>query len=232
MSIPFTVFDVETTGLDATEHEIIEFGFVSFQDGEGAHMHGALCNPYPGRDDLIDNVDGVIWEITGIDKEQLKKSASFEHHISTVQAFAAAPLLVAYNAPFDCRFMVAALCKAGREDLAKSFDVTRVIDPLVWIRNVDRFVKGAKRHTLAVTCERWGIPFEGAHRAASDAEATGRLLVKMSRRGVFPSGGIEKILKRQGDLRAWQDADYQKYAARMAAEKGVAGESSAKGNHE
>ena len=75
------------------------------------------------------------------------------------------------------------------------------IDPLVWARELHKDEKG---HRLGEVCARLGIRLDNAHRAASDAEATGRVLLALAPR--LPTTYSE-LIRLQTQYGARQDVD-------------------------
>jgi DNA polymerase III subunit epsilon len=75
------------------------------------------------------------------------------------------------------------------------------IDPLVWAREL---YKEEKSNRLTDVCARLGIALEQAHRAAGDAEATGRVLLALAERLPQPYG---ELIRLQGQMAARQDVD-------------------------
>ncbi len=77
-------------------------------------------------------------------------------------------MLVAHNASFDTRFLIAELTRAGYS-----------IDPrdhtLCTMRLAKEFLPGSRRR-LQDCCDAFDIPLEDAHRASADAMATAQLL--------------------------------------------------------
>ena len=99
-----------------------------------------------------------------------------------------------------------------REELAP------VIDPLVWVREIDRFVRGKGRHTLSTTCKRWKVEVKGAHDALADCRMTWELARKVLDRNIVPSDPIV-FFERQVCLSEEQDRRYRAYISQKNAEK-------------
>jgi DNA polymerase-3 subunit epsilon len=77
------------------------------------------------------------------------------------------------------------------------------LDPLVWARELHRDDKSKK---LTDMCARLGIALDNAHRAASDAEAAGRVLLALADR--MPTTYAE-VIGIQGQYAARQELDFQ-----------------------
>jgi DNA polymerase III epsilon subunit-like protein len=111
-------------------------------------------------------------------------------------------LFVAYNADFDWRFLEAEMARAGL-----TMPSVPVLDPIVWARQL---LAGEKSHRLERVCEKLGIPLESAHRAEHDAEAAGKVALRLA----------DKLPVSLGDLlreqAAWKRKQDEAYAARRA----------------
>lgn len=164
--LPFLCVDTETTGLEPQADRVIEIAWLRFHHGKVESSKSALCKigmPLPG----------IITRITGINDGMLDDAPEFSQQVDElVAAFESASFIVAYNANFDKGFIEAEFARLGRSLPEKLW-----IDPLVFIKEVDKFKKGKK---LKDAAERWGVKLDGAHRAMADAQATGELLYKLA----------------------------------------------------
>ena len=91
-------------------------------------------------------------------------------------------ITVGYNAVrFDGPFLEEEL------DRADMFPELTIIDVMVAVRAIDKFVKGKGRHQLATTAKRWGVPLDNAHEAVADCRATWGVFKRLieERPGVF-----------------------------------------------
>lgn len=170
----FAVVDFETTGLDPRVERVIEMGVVCFDDGVMTGSHNWLIDP------TIPVPEGAT-AVHGITDEMLRGQPRFEQVWPEIRSVLAGRLPVAYNAGFDKKFLLAELERAGEpswgEELPPAMQAeVEWVDPLVWVRELfpERSAK------LGEICAHLGIPLEGAHRAANDAAATGRVLLAMA----------------------------------------------------
>lgn len=212
----YCVFDTETTGVDPSHHRVIELGYSYFSHGLEQQANGILIHPWPGLDEMVDLfIDDEIFEITKISREQVKAGQPFNAADGFFKfVFSAADFLVAYNAPFDVGMIGEELVRHDMRQYAHMFDVTKVLDPLVWIREKDKYLKGAGKYRLGNACERYGVKLTGAHRAQNDAKATGLLLQALFKQKVIPDLPLAELLKRQTRMRDEQDADYKAFLAK------------------
>lgn len=215
-SQPFTVFDTETTGVDPAEHRVIEVGFAHFKWAHCTLRGSTFCNPWPELPEFVEEfVDPEIWDITNIKSSDIQKAKSFDAAVGLIDSMTKdAAFLVAYNAPFDAAMLKAEFGRLGQPHLADIFDEGRVVDPLVWVRERDKYVKGKGKYKLTNTCARYGIVVENAHRADADAYFTGKLFLKLWLDKVIPDMSLDELLQKQTSLRKKQDDEFQAYLER------------------
>mgnify|MGYP000597844246 CR=1 FL=1 len=157
----FIVFDLETTGLNPSQHEIIEIGAVKFKDGEKIDQFKSFINPGV-------KIPTKITDITGINNRMVKDAPGLKEVIQDFIEFAGDGVLVAHNADFDYGFIRTAL-----ENLDIEKDDYTVLDTLGLARAL---VKDSKNHKLNTLTEYFGVELENHHRALDDAAATAEVL--------------------------------------------------------
>lgn len=202
----FAVVDFETTGLDSENDRVLEMGIVCFDDGQLTARHNFLINPgIP--------VPEEARRVHGIGDAELANAPRFEEVYAEIATLLAGRVPVAYNASFDKKFLLAECRRCARLSLnvppppAFREDV-EWIDPLVWVRELQKYEKGKK---LTDVCERLAIPLEQAHRASGDAEATGHVLLALSRD--MPRTYAE-LIRIQGQYAAMQEAELMTWRSR------------------
>jgi DNA polymerase-3 subunit epsilon len=169
------VIDFETTGLSPDNDRILEIGVACFARGELTLLKNWLVNPgmpIPEASRAVHNISDA--EVAG--------APMFAQVMLELHEVLRGHLPVAYNAGFDRAFLHAELARAniGRDNLPPAFSTDVVwLDPLVWVRELYRDDKSKK---LTDITARLGIALERAHRAASDAEAAGRVLFALAER--------------------------------------------------
>lgn len=194
----FAVIDFETTGLDPEHDRVLEMGIVQFDDGVLSARHNFLINPgIP--------VPEESRAVHGITDEELEGAPRFSKIADEILEHLGGRLPVAYNADFDKRFLLAEFARVKRpidgELPPAARNDTVWIDPLVWVRELHR---GEKGHKLVDVCKRLGIDLENAHRASDDAEATGRVLLRLAQD--MPETYSE-LIRIQSQYAAQQDAE-------------------------
>ncbi len=199
--IPVVVIDFETTGRDAATDRVIEVGLVSFEKGQATHRESLLVNPgIP--------VPEESRAVHGISDEELAGAPDFATVMPRVLELLHGKLPVAYNASFDRGFLHAELKRAAPKGMTEADLPPAVredvvwIDPLVWAREI---LKELKSRRLGDVTKHLGIPLEQAHRAAGDAEATGKVLMALAPQMPRVYGELVRLQKRYA---AFQDAEF------------------------
>jgi DNA polymerase III subunit epsilon len=104
----FIVFDLETTGLDASRHEIIEVAAIRFKKGTTTHeTFQGLVKPKKSIPQKITDLTGITQEMVDRDGEPLPEVlAGFTTFVKDLR-------LVSFNAEFDMAFIQAAATESG-----------------------------------------------------------------------------------------------------------------------
>lgn len=205
--IPIAVIDFETTGTDKDVDRIIEIGIVGFKNGEMISREGLLVNP--GMPIPPDST-----AVHGITDEEVADAPSFETLMPKVIELLEGHIPVAYNAGFDRGFLLAEVERA-KHMLNPEIDLPPAmradvewIDPLVWAREL---LKNQKSRKLGDVAKFYGVPLEQAHRAAGDAEATGRVLLAMSPQMPNVYGELIRLQKRYGAFQQAEMANWKRF---------------------
>ena len=152
----FIVADLETTGLDPENDEIIEIAAIrAHRDSKVHETFSALVRP-------TKRVSKKISRMTGISQEMLdSEGESLESVVQQFIEFIGPLRLVFYNAPFDLAFLRKAAARARRE-LSNP-----VSDALEMAR---RAYPGLRSYRLETLAKMGGFDASGAHRALADCE--------------------------------------------------------------
>jgi len=158
----FATIDFETTGLfPGGSDRAIEVAVVhSDPDGTITGRWDTLINP--GRD--LGRQD--IHRITAFEARQ---APTFSEIAPELLELLSGRVIVAHNASFDTRFLLAELERMG-------YSHWEELVTLCTMRLAREFLPAGGRRSLAECCATFGIDLEGAHRASVDAEATALLL--------------------------------------------------------
>ncbi|WP_431819220.1 3'-5' exonuclease (plasmid) [Bacillus thuringiensis] len=148
----FTVFDLETTGLNYREEQIVEIAAIRTdltQELGRMHLLVTLKDGKKLPDFLVENTDL---------RDYMLVNGMVEHQaLINLMAFIGNSTVVAHYAPFDFAYLWKAL-----------------IAPELFLctRSIERMLTPDQSASLAPTAERRGVKLEGAHRAMNDIEAT------------------------------------------------------------
>lgn len=163
----YVVFDLETTGLKASEGDsIIEIGAVKMQNGKIIDKFDELIDPKV-------NLSEEIVNITGITNEMLKGKPGEEEIVKKFMNWVGDLPLVAHNAKFDISFLKMAFLK---------YDIGRLENTLIDTLGLSRYLESNERyHNLASLVIRYSIPWDEDkhHRANYDALGTALIFYKM-----------------------------------------------------
>lgn len=167
-AINFAVVDVETTGTRAGGGDrITEIAIVQVRGGEIVDVYSQLVNPQRP-------IPSFITELTHITWDMVKDQPTFREVADDVTSRLAGHVFVAHNAAFDWRFVSEELSLGG----------VRLSGPrLCTVRLAKHMLPQLARRTLDHVTRHFGIEIElGArHRAAGDAEATAKVLLRLLR---------------------------------------------------
>ena len=163
--LTYTVFDLETTGLNPSEgDEIISVGAIRIVNGR------LLQNER--FEQLVDPRRSVPWtsvQIHGIHPEMLKGQPTIDEVLPMFHDFVKDTILVAHNAAFDMRFLQLKEAQTGVRFVNPVLD-TLLLSAVVHPSHED--------HNLEAIAKRMGVRILARHTAMGDAVATGEMLLK------------------------------------------------------
>lgn len=160
------ILDVETTGVDTLKDQVIE---LAVQFGFGEDSRPGPCEVMRFKPTIP--IPAAATAIHGIRDEDVAGMSSFGAAAAYIERIVeAATVIVGYNVEFDLKMLDAELRRVNRRlDLRGK----TIVDPVhLWRACEPRTLQGA--HIRFV-----GSTFEGAHSAAADVAATGRVLLGM-----------------------------------------------------
>ncbi len=163
--LAYAVVDVETTG-GAWErgHRITEIAVVAVRGGEVAEVFHTLV--HPGR-----RVHPATARLTGISDEMLAGAPSFDEMAGEVFRRLAGRVFVAHNAAFDWGWV--------RAQLGDALGDVPAVPRLCTIQLSRRLAPELRYRNLDALAEHFEIPIHERHRAAGDALATARILLRL-----------------------------------------------------
>lgn len=163
MSVPFVVFDIETTGLSKDKNNITEIGAVKVRDGAVIDRWSTFVNPR-------EPIPPKITELTSITDDMVKDAPVIEEILPEFLEFCSGCVLVAQNSLFDTGFIRKACERQGIEYNFASMDT------LILARCLYPELANHKLNTLT---KHLNIVLEHHHRAVDDAKATADIFIKM-----------------------------------------------------
>ncbi len=159
------VFDLETTGLDPENFEIIEIGAVKIEYGVITETFDTLIKPK-------NLIPSSITEINHITNEMVENAPSCQQAILDFILFSKDCVLSGYNIiAFDMKF----LRKAGAE-IGFNFN-NKIEDAILLARSNLRLAN----YTLNSVIKKLNITLNDAHRALNDAIATAKVLLELNK---------------------------------------------------
>ncbi|ODJ51954.1 hypothetical protein BFR38_02935 [Brochothrix thermosphacta] len=154
----FVVVDFETTGLSADRNQIIQIGAVKYANGEQVSTYSSYINPFEALSD-------TIVRITGITDEILAEAPAVEDVWPEFLSYINGEVLVAHNASFDMKFLL-----ATSQDLRLESIVYEVIDTVPLAR---KFFD-TPNHKLETLKDYLGLEHQ-SHDALEDCIVTGKV---------------------------------------------------------
>lgn len=181
----FVVVDTETTGLSSTRDNIIELAAIKFEDWIPVAKFHTLINP---KKHIPDDASAV----NGITDEMVAEAPTFSQIIESLIDFVGKFSLVGHNLPFDLKF----LYRYGYDfttEKRRYFDTCEIAKKTLkkpkmkWDKEYGEYVINdnydydVEDYKLTTLCDYYGIRDNTfAHRALSDALATGLLFKKLA----------------------------------------------------
>jgi DNA polymerase III epsilon subunit family exonuclease len=154
----FVVFDLETTGLDPTKHEIIEIGAIKVNKNSNHHEgFQYLIKPKKKISSKITGINGITNEMVQSEGRELSEV------LPEFMEFIGNHHLIAYNASFDMGFIQAA---ANHHGIA-------IHNPhSCALKMARRAWPNLPSYKLGFIAENAGLSTTGSHRALKDCELT------------------------------------------------------------
>jgi DNA polymerase-3 subunit epsilon len=160
----YIAFDIETTGLNPEENEIIEIGALKVRDGKVQQRFIEFIRP-------VEAISSSITKLTGITNDMVENAKPRQEIIPEFLEFCGDDILIGHNVIFDYSFVkVNALAEGMAFERAG-------IDTLKIARKVH---KELESKSLGNLCQHYNIENNAAHRAYHDALATAKLYQTLS----------------------------------------------------
>lgn len=161
---PFTVFDVETTGMSPVYDRIVELAALRIDRDGKTSRFSSLVNP--GR-----KIPRGVVAVHHITDEMVAGAPEFGRIAADFLEFACGSTLVAHNARFDLAFLQESLARSG-QPLWEG----KTMDSLRLIRTTHPGLPSYRLQDLRVRFRLEDAAGAVAHRAGSDVEWTMQLL--------------------------------------------------------
>jgi len=156
-SLPVVVVDVETTGLDYSQHELIEIGALKLQGKEIVGVFNSLIKPKS-------TITPEITRLTGIDNEMVNESPAAAEILTKFMDFAGTSVLVAHNVDFDIPFLKHHFKQLLHQDLNNETICTLKLSRYL--------LPNLANHKLHTVASHFNLPIANRHRAIGDVELT------------------------------------------------------------
>lgn len=155
----YIAFDIETTGLNPAENEIIEIGALKVREGKVAERFMELVRP-------LSPVSPSITALTGITNQMVSSARSRHDVISDFLAFCGEDILIGHNVSFDYSFVKTSAAAEGLPFEKSGIDTLKI---------AQKVHKDLESRSLESLCRYYHIENRSAHRAYHDALATAKL---------------------------------------------------------
>ena len=155
----YIAFDVETTGLNPRENEIIEIGALKVRDGKVAERFMEFIRPrFP--------ISAAITNLTGITNEMVEGARPRCQVVPDFLDFCGDDVLIGHNVTFDYSFMKCSAAADGLPFEKMGIDTLKI---------AQKVHSSLSSKSLGSLCEHYHIENKSAHRAYHDALATANL---------------------------------------------------------
>jgi DNA polymerase-3 subunit epsilon len=147
------IVDIETTGLTARRHRVIEVAVLKVKDGELVETYSTLIDPEVP-------ISPFIEELTGITDKELRYAPTFGAIRRELFRLLDGALFVAHNATFDYGFL--------KEEFRR-VEMDFSANCLCTVRLSRRLFPDHRGHSLDAVMGRFGLTCADRHRAMGDA---------------------------------------------------------------
>ncbi len=183
--LDFVFFDLETTGGNPSNSEVIEIAAIRERDGKEIARYQTLVNPRR-------HIPRPVREITGIDQSMVRDAPVIEDVIDDLLEFIGDSVLVSHGVLNDFSFIAHYARKIRAKELSNFYVCTHLL--------VSNFLPNIPVKSLSGVANYFSLPVGNAHRAMADAEMTRDVfweIQKVCERNGFKS--FEDLLKIQAD---------------------------------
>lgn len=185
----YVVFDVETTGFNATSGDsLIEIGAVKIKGNQVIDKFDELINPGKPIPKNITNFTHITDKMVKDCRNEFEVTKDFKEWIGELP-------LVAHNAKFDRAFL---------SSVYNRYDLGEINNAIIDTMQLSRILNPEEpKHNLSIVTKRYEVEFdeESHHRADYDALATAlvlsKMLVKLRSRGAQVIDDLKKLMTKE-----------------------------------
>ena len=183
--LSYVVVDTETTGgRSLMGDRITEFAAVVVRGGEIVELYETLVNPQRSIPPFVTQLTNITWDM-------VKDAPTFDRIAPDVLRVLEGNVFVAHNATFDWRFVATEVSRStGRQLRGRrlcTVKIARMVLPQL------------PRRSLDYVARYYGVEIRNRHRAAGDALATAKCLLRMmsdlADRGCGTWGELQTLLR-------------------------------------
>ncbi len=167
--IRYCSLDIETSGFDPAEGEILEAGILVFEIEKGEVK---ILKEWDSVFKPAKQVPAKILALTGIEQEEMENAPAFAQEREEIQKLVSECVIVGHNISFDIRFLEAFGINFSGEKL-DTLDLAQI------------FLPTHGSYNLEALMNLFGIEHKSAHRALADSKASVLILEKLA--GIFRS---------------------------------------------
>jgi len=183
--LSYVVVDTETTGgRSLLGDRITEFAAVIVKGGEIVELYETLVNPQRSIPPFVTQLTNITWDM-------VKNAPTFDRIVPDVLRVLEGNVFVAHNATFDWRFVTTEVSRStGRQLRGRR---------LCTVKIARKVLPQLSRRSLDYVARYYGVEIRNRHRAAGDALATAKCLLRMmsdlADRGCGTWGELQTLLR-------------------------------------
>lgn len=188
----YIVIDIETTGLNLNDNEIIEIGALKVSNNEIVDKFSSLVKPkkFAVIDGEKKYIDDFIMQLTGISNDDLNSAPGIKNVLEEFLDFIGKDILAGHNIDcFDLNFLYDAfqhnLNYTLDNDYVDSIKISRKLFP------------NFPNHKLKTLCNEFNIKHTPTHRAIQDCKSTFYCLNEIKNYCKDNNISIEKLFKKR-----------------------------------
>jgi DNA polymerase III epsilon subunit family exonuclease len=183
--VELVFFDLETTGGNPSNSEVIEIAAIKERDGKEIGRFQSLVNPRR-------HIPRTVREITGIDQNTVRDAPVIEDIIDDLLKFIGEGVLISHGVLNDFSFIAHYARTLRARELHNFYVCTHLL--------VSNYLPNVPVKSLSGVANYFSLPVGNAHRAMADAEMTRDIfweIQKVCEKNGFKS--VEDLLKIQAD---------------------------------